>query len=225
MFINLSYVLSEDMPVFSTNPKVKFEPVLRIANGDNTNVSMLHLFTHNGTHMDAPWHWNPEGKTIDKLGFEDMIFDRAKLIDVTKRPNFLIDRPDIEPFFLKDDDADFLMVFSGASLTRESNPDEYSKRWPSFTTDSAKFIIEETRVRGVAMDFVAVDSPGDLAVWNAPVHYIFEGRKDVSSRGVVLIEDANLRPILGKKIKRVFAMPLLVKGMDASPVNMFAELD
>jgi arylformamidase len=62
MFINLSYVMSEDMPVFSTNPKVKFEPVLRIANGDNTNVSMLHLFTHNGTHMNAPWHWNPEGR-------------------------------------------------------------------------------------------------------------------------------------------------------------------
>jgi arylformamidase len=224
MFINLSYVLSEDMTVFPTNPKVKFEPIMRIADGGKTNVTMLHLFTHNGTHMDAPWHWNPEGKTIDKLGFDDMIFYRAKLIDVRNRPNFLIDRSDIEPFFSKNDDADFLMVFSGASLLRESNPKEYSERWPSFTTDSAKFIIEETKVNGVAMDFVAVDSPEDLAELNAPVHYIFEGRKDVSSRGIVLIEDANLLPILGKKIHRVFAMPLLLKGVDASPVNMFAEV-
>jgi arylformamidase len=166
----------------------------------------------------------PGRQNIDKLGFEDMIFDRAKLIDVRNRPNFLIDRPDIEPFFSKNDDADFLMVFSGASLLRESNPKEYSERWPSFTTDSAKFIIEETKVNGVAMDFVAVDSPEDLAELNAPVHYIFEGRKDVSSRGIVLIEDANLLPILGKKIHRVFAMPLLLKGVDASPVNMFAEV-
>ncbi len=216
--------MSEDMPVLGTNPKIKFDPVMRIANGDKTNVTMLHLFTHNGTHMDAPWHWNPEGKTIDKLGFEDMIFDRPKLIDVRNRPNYLIDRSDIEPLFSKNDDADFLMVYSGASLLRESNPKEYTEHWPYFTADSAKFIIEETKVNGVAMDFGAVDSPEDLAELNAPVHYIFEGRKDVSSRGIVLIEDANLLPILGKKIQRVFAMPLLLKGVDASPINMFAEV-
>lgn len=224
MYISLSYVISEDMPVLGMNPKIKFDPVMRIASGDKTNVTMLHLFTHNGTHMDAPWHWNPEGKTIDKLGFEDMIFDRPKLIDVRNRPKYQIDRSDIEPFFSKNDDSNFLMVFSGASLLRESDPTEYTERWPSFTTDSAKFIIEETKVMGLAMDFGAVDSPEDLAELNAPVHYILEGRKDVSNRGIVLIEDANLFPILGKKIQRVFAMPLLLKGLDASPINMFAEV-
>lgn len=225
MFINLSHILNEDTPVLLTNPKLKFDPIMRIAKGDCANVTMVHLFTHHGTHMDAPWHWNPEGKTIDQLGFEDFIFDRPKLIDVRSRPKHVVDRSDIEPFFSKNDDTDLLMVLSGVSLLRESNPKEYTEKFPSFTVDAAKFVIEETQVRGVAMDFGAVDSPENLAAGNGPVHNIFLGRKDVSSRSVVLIEEANLTPILGKKVNRVFAMPLLLEGLDASPINMFAEVE
>jgi len=225
MFVNLSHILNEGTPVLMTNPKVKFEPMMRIANGDFCNVTMVHLFTHHGTHMDAPWHWNPEGKTIDELGFEDFIFDKPKLIDVRNRPKHVVARSDIEPFFSKNDDTDLLMVFSGVSLLRESNPKEYTENFPSFTVGAAKFVIEETKVRGVAMDFGAVDSPENLAAGNAPVHYILLGRKDVGIRSVVLIEEANLIPILGKKVKRVFAMPLLLEGLDASPINMFAEVE
>ena len=225
MFVSLSYVLSENTPVLLTNPRVKFEPVMRIANGDCVNVTMLHLFSHHGTHMDAPWHWNPEGRTIDQLGFEDMIFDRPKLIDVRNRANYAVDRSDIEPHFDKNDDTDLLMIFSGISLVRESNPEEYTQRFPYFTIDAANFIVRETRVRGVATDFGAVDSAETLHAGTAPVHYILLGRKDVSNRGVVLIEEANLMPILGKKVKRVYAIPLMLKGLDASPVNMFAEVE
>jgi arylformamidase len=225
MFVSLSYVLSEDTPVLLTNPRVKFEPLMRMAKGDITNVTMLHLFSHHGTHMDAPWHWNPAGKTIDPLGFEHLIFDRPKLVDARKRPNYPVDRTDIEPSFSKNDDTDLLMVLSGISLVRESNPEEYTQRFPSFTIDAARFIVDETRVRAVAMDFGAVDSAESLCAGKAPVHDILLGTNDASSRTLVLVEEANLMPLLGKKVKRVYAIPLMLKGLDASPVNMFAEVE
>jgi arylformamidase len=225
MFVSLSYVLSEDTPVLLTNPTVKFEPLMRMAKGDITNVTMLHLFSHHGTHMDAPWHWNPAGKTIDQLGFEHLIFDRPKLVDARKRPNYPVDRTDIEPSFSKNDDTDLLMVLSGISLVRESNPEEYTQRFPSFTIDAARFIVDETRVRAVAMDFGAVDSAESLCAGKAPVHDILLGTNDASSRTLVLVEEANLMPLLGKKVKRVYAIPLMLKGLDASPVNMFAEVE
>jgi len=225
MFVSLSYVLSENTPVLLTNPPVKFEPLMRMAKGDMTNVTMLHLFSHHGTHMDSPWHWNPAGKTIDQLGFEHFIFDRPKLIDVRNRPGHRVDRSDIEPLFSKNDDTDLLMVLSGISLLRESKPEEYTQRFPSFTIDAARFIVDETRVRGVAMDFGAVDSAEDMCGGKAPVHDILLGTNDPSTRSLVLVEEANLSPILGKKVKRVYAIPLLLKGLDASPVNMFAEVE
>ncbi len=225
MFVSLSYVLSEDTPVLLTNPTVKFEPLMRMANGDITNVTMLHLFSHHGTHMDAPWHWNPQGKTLDQMGFEHFIFDKPKLVDVRNRPEHPVDRSDIEPFFSANDDTDILMVLSGISLLRESNPEEYTQRFPYFTTDAARFIVEETKVRAVAMDFGAVDSAESMCGGKAPVHDILLGTHDASIRSLVLVEEANLLPIVGKKIKRVYAIPLMLKGLDASPINMFAEVE
>jgi len=226
MFVSLSYVLSEDTQVLLTNPKVKFEPLMRMANGDMTNVTMLHLFSHHGTHMDAPWHWNPAGKTIDQLGFEHFIFDKPKLADVRNRPNYPIDRSDIEPLFSKNDDTDLLMVLSGISLLRESKPEEYTQRFPYFTIEAAKFLVDETKVKAVAMDFGAVDSPKDMMEnGKAPVHDILLGTNNPTIRTMALVEEANLLPIVGKKVKRVYAIPLVLKGLDASPVNMFAEVE
>lgn len=226
MFVKLSYPICEEAPIcFGNAVKTKFIPTLRIANGDPVNVTELHLFTHNGTHMDAPWHFNPEGKHVDKLDVEEWIFNNPKTIDVSNRPNRDIDRSDIEPFFSENDDSDLLLVFSGSSLLRESNTKEYTDNFPSFTISAAKFIVEETKLRGVALDFMSVESPENMAAGNFPVHHIMLGRPDVSKRSVIIIEDANIAPILGKKIKRVFAVPLPLKGIDGSPVNMFAEIE
>lgn len=159
------------------------------------------------------------------MDVEDWIFNNPKTIDVSKRPRHDIDRPDIEPFFPKDDDSDLLMVFTGSSLMRESNTKEYTDNFPGFTISAAQFIIEETRLRGVALDGMSVDSPERMATGSFPVHYIMLGRRDVSEHSVVIIENVNILPILGKKVKRVFAVPLPLKGLDASPVNMFAEID
>ena len=225
MFISLTYPLSEDTPVFGKNPRVKFEPVRRTARGDVNNVTMCHLLTHHGTHMDAPFHFNPEGITIDKLSLDDYIFGRPKLIDVRNRPGSVIDRSDIEPFFTEDDDSDLLLVFSGASLMRESNPGDYMLHYSPFTVEAAKFIIEETRLRGLAMDFGCVDLAEDIFAGESPVHNIMLGKRGASSRGIPLVEDVNLFPLLGKKIKRVFAIPLPLKGLDGSPANIFAEVE
>ncbi len=225
MFISLTYPLAEDTPTFGKNPKIKFEPLKRISKGDVSNVTMCHLITHHGTHMDAPFHFNPEGITIDKLSLDDYIFTRPKLLDVRNRLGPVIDRSDIEPFFKEDDDSDLLLVFSGASLQRESNPDVYMLHYSPFTVEAAKFIIEETSLRGLAMDFGCVDLAEDIFTGQSPVHNVLLGRKGASSRGIPLIEDVNLFPLLGKTIKRVFAIPLPLKGLDGSPANIFAEVE
>lgn len=41
--------------------------VRRIAGGDICNLSELTMNVHNGTHLDAPWHFLDNGKKIDQL--------------------------------------------------------------------------------------------------------------------------------------------------------------
>jgi len=223
MFIKLSYPLSEKTPVcFGYTVATKFIPVKRIVNGNHANTTEVHLFTHNGTHMDAPWHFNPEGRHIDELDVEDWVYNSPKVVDVSHRPSRNIDRSDIEPFFSKDDNSDLLLVFSGMSLLIESNTREYMENFPGLTSDAADFILKETRVRGIAVDLPSVDPIENILARNFPIHRMMLG--DVK-RSLIIIENVNITPVLGKKAKRVFAVPLLFKGLDGSPVNIFAEVD
>jgi arylformamidase len=44
-----------------------YEVVSDISQGDHYNLSNITMCVHNGTHMDAPSHYIPDGKTIDKI--------------------------------------------------------------------------------------------------------------------------------------------------------------
>ncbi|MCU0503532.1 MAG: cyclase family protein, partial [Anaerolineae bacterium] len=58
----LSYPLSAASPVWPGNPpSARTEPFSSIAGGGNSNTTLLHLFSHSGTHLDAPKHFNDAG--------------------------------------------------------------------------------------------------------------------------------------------------------------------
>ncbi|WP_303803942.1 cyclase family protein [Ruminococcus flavefaciens] len=54
--------------VFPGDPAPKNTQLLSIKNGDVCNLTQLSMCAHNGTHVDAPFHFLTDGKTIDQLG-------------------------------------------------------------------------------------------------------------------------------------------------------------
>lgn len=55
------------------------EQVRKIQNGDICNLTNLTMCAHNGTHVDAPYHFYEEGKTIERMDLSKVIGD-AKVI-------------------------------------------------------------------------------------------------------------------------------------------------
>lgn len=53
--------------VFPGDPEPGHQPVSELAKGDLCNLTSLTLGSHSGTHMDAPSHFVPGGRTIDQL--------------------------------------------------------------------------------------------------------------------------------------------------------------
>ncbi len=53
--------------VFPGDPAPEREIIMSIAGGDVCNVTVLRMCAHNGTHMDAPYHFIDGGKTVDRL--------------------------------------------------------------------------------------------------------------------------------------------------------------
>lgn len=59
--------------VFPGDPAPSKEDVLRIENGDICNLTSISLCAHNGTHVDAPFHFYKDGKGIDQISLEKFI--------------------------------------------------------------------------------------------------------------------------------------------------------
>ncbi|HEY7131698.1 MAG TPA: cyclase family protein, partial [Candidatus Limnocylindrales bacterium] len=54
----LSWPLRADSPVWPGNPPAAgTEAFEAIERGDAANTTLLHLFSHSGTHVDTPWHF------------------------------------------------------------------------------------------------------------------------------------------------------------------------
>ena len=53
--------------VYPSDPAPKREKVMEISGGDSCNLTKFEMCAHNGTHMDAPYHFIEEGKTVEQL--------------------------------------------------------------------------------------------------------------------------------------------------------------
>ena len=61
--------------VFSGDPAPAMQRALSIEQGDICNLTAFSMCAHNGTHVDAPFHFLSNGKTIEKIGLESFVGD------------------------------------------------------------------------------------------------------------------------------------------------------
>ncbi len=61
--------------VFPGDDSPKAELVKRMDDGEFYNLSAFSMCAHNGTHIDAPFHFINEGKTVDKMSLEAFVGD------------------------------------------------------------------------------------------------------------------------------------------------------
>ena len=59
--------------VFPGDPAPEKKTVLSMENGDKCNLTSLSMCAHNGTHVDAPYHFYRDGRTIDELALEKVV--------------------------------------------------------------------------------------------------------------------------------------------------------
>lgn len=59
--------------VFSGDPSPKKTILQSMKNGDLYNLTEFSMCAHNGTHVDAPFHFFKDGKTIDLIDLESFV--------------------------------------------------------------------------------------------------------------------------------------------------------
>ncbi|MBR2635337.1 MAG: cyclase family protein [Clostridia bacterium] len=59
--------------VYPGDPKPKKTKLFSTENGDLYNLTAFQMCAHNGTHLDAPFHFLGDGKTVDAIPLEKVV--------------------------------------------------------------------------------------------------------------------------------------------------------
>jgi len=175
-------------------------------------TSML-LSEHAGTHIDSPYHFDPDGAAIEAMPLESL-FARARLLDLTaKQPLEGIGPGDLDAALRRLGEplepGDAAVVWTGHSRNYE-RPD-YTTHRPFITAEGAEWLAAR-RPGLVATDLVGLDEPIDHVT---PVHNCLL-RAGIPQLQVL----TNLGRLAGHEAYLV-AFPLKLVGGTGSPLRAF----
>ncbi len=190
---------------------VSITPARRLAT-DGWNAATLSLYSHCGTHMDAPLHFGVNDETIDKLAV-DKLMGPAWVADIADvKPHQLIEPQHLGDIADKLEADDSLIIRTGWS--KYYGQPAYRDELPRISERLARWCVDH----GVRM--LGVEPPSVADVNNAEeltaIHRI------LLSGGVIIVEGlANLDEITREKVTLV-ALPLKISGGDGAPARVIA---
>jgi len=224
MFIEMAYPLSPDGPIFPGLPHDEFIPHTRMSEGGESNTTMVKHFLHNGTHVDAPFHFCDRGKTIDQIPIEDFCYTKPLVVQKMLPKGGFFQLHDMEACGASLYEADILLLCTGYHALRYDRA-VYMDDFPALSVEAARLIRTELlNVKAVAIDTLSIESCRLGPQKNFTVHKTLLDSNIYSTRPVLIFEDVDMGPILTRQIKRIYAFPLRLTGLDASPVSIVAEV-
>ncbi len=205
--VDLTHPIEEGMPVYpGTEP-----PILAQANTiaqDGFAEKKLSLYSHTGTHMDAPAHMIPGGRTLDSYPVEQF-FGRAVMVDFSACSQDRVELADLQPYAALLPGARFFILRTGWG-SRWGSP-AYFTGFPALSPHAAAWLAG-SGIAGLGTDAISIDCMDDHAF---PVHHAILGA------GLFAIENlANLEKLPGVFDLGVF--PLAIHAADGAPTRAVA---
>ena len=116
-WIYLSHTIEESTPLYNNHGEVKIERISSILNGDSCNSSNLSMPAHTGTHIDAPYHFDQNGKALDQYPPDFWFALKPSLIEVKAEPGILLTYQDLYSDLKRVPiDSDILLIKTGARV-------------------------------------------------------------------------------------------------------------
>ncbi len=202
---DVSILISEDMPIWPNDPVISMELTNSISLGDSANVTRLNMGVHTGTHIDAPFHFEPNGATIDELPLEVLI-GPCRVFEIPES-NEAIDLVDLEKLNF---DHHIRVLFKTRNSNWWKNGEiMFHKDFVYMHQEAARFLIDRG-IKLVGIDYLSIEkfeSPD-----HATHHLLLQNE-------VVIIEGLNLSGISSGDYELI-ALPPKLKGADGAPARV-----
>jgi arylformamidase len=200
--IDISRPLYTGAPHWPGDTSTDFGLTARMAAGASCNVGRLTCSVHNGTHADAPFHYNDRGTTIDALAPE-LFVGPARVIDARGQAAFT------EKLFAGLTAADFAATPRVLFRTDTwADPATFPSAWPLLDRALPAWLA----ARGVKLIGLDVPSVDELNNKDMAIHHLLE------AANILILESLDLRDV-EPGVYELIALPLKLRGADGSPVR------
>lgn len=209
--IDLSHTISPGMPVYPGTEPPTFFTACTIE-GTGFLEKKITLYSHTGTHMDAPAHIIPGAKTLDKMP-PDRFMGKGAVIDLAGNGGLTIDIELLKPHQGRIERCEFLLFHtSWADLWGK---EDYLTGYPVLSRDAATWLAGFP-LKGIGADTISADGPESGTF---PNHTI------LLERGIVIIENLTNLGALPDGEFDFCCFPLKIENADGSPVRAVAFLN
>lgn len=179
---------------------------------DGWNASNLNIYSHSGTHMDAPWHFEVNEQTIDHLPLHRLVSDAWvwDLQNVT--PKEIVGVRHLERLVKDFIPGDSILMRTGWS--KRLGSDDYRNALPRIGEDLAYWMGQNK------VNMLGVEPPSVADVNN--LEEVTKIHRILMQNDIIIVEGlTNLESISQAKVKLI-ALPLKVENGDGAPARVIA---
>lgn len=211
--VDLSRRVDGTTQVYPGDPHVRLEPAATIA-ADSVNVTSVHIGSHSGTHVDAPYHFVENGERIDALD-PRLFVGPAAVMDVRgKGPRERITVEDLRPHTGSLHEGVIAIVRTGWEK-HYGTPLYYDH--PFLDRRAARLLLD-VGVKALAIDALNVDETvlEGPHPEGYPVHHAILGAGGVIAENLANLADIDFPDPLFS------LLPVKLGGADGAPVRAVA---
>jgi arylformamidase len=205
--LDVSMEIFSGMLVWEGDDDVDLHRVQKMEEGAHANVSGLRCGVHTGTHVDAPLHFIPGGKTVDQLP-----------LDVLAGPAWVAEFPAVQRIGAQELEQAGIPEGTERLLLKTRNS-QFLETLTTFREDyagleesGAKWILSRG-IRLLGNDFLSVASRDQTG----PVHRLLLAAE------VILVEGLLLGNVPAGTC-RFTCLPLKLRGSDGAPARAMVEV-
>ena len=204
--VDLSLDLYDQAPTYDPDPNTSITPHLQVSDL-GYNITRVDISSHVGTHLDAPFHFFDEGRTVEDLELTRCI-GPAFVLDLTYKKA-------LEEIRVEDLDGDD-RIQPGCRLIfhtgwyREFATKRYFSDQPYLGVDSCRWLVD----RGVRT--IALDMPTTYPADYMTTHHILLGAEMLIIEGLTNLDQLTQDEVV------LMALPLRIRGRDGSPCRVLA---
>lgn len=199
MIYDISPPITLNLAVWPGDHPLKISPQAAFSSGDHYNLSAIETSLHIGAHVDAPLHMRNEGTSVDELSLEYFLGPcQVVTVDVPSGE-------EIYPHHLK------TRIFESRVLFRTNSYGDLNRFSTDFNGLSLE-LVEELYIQGIMT--VGIDTPS-VEIYSSEDMLV---HKTLFKREMGVLEGLMLRHV-PDGIYELIALPLRLKGLEASPVR------